>query len=49
MSVKVTKTCRVNGTMRSTNLDLMDAGILCVEENCQVFSASFLLLPTING
>jgi len=27
----------------------MGAGILCVEENCQVFSESFLLLPTTNG
>jgi len=49
MSVKTTKTCRVNGTMRSTDLDLMGAGTLCVEENCQVFSESFLLLPTTNG
>jgi hypothetical protein len=49
MSVKVMKACRVNGTMRSTDLSLMGAGILCVEENCQVFSESFLLLPTTNG
>jgi hypothetical protein len=49
MPVKVTKTCRVNGTMRSTYIDLKGAGILCVEENCQVFSESFLLLPTTSG
>jgi len=49
MSVKVTKTCRVNGTMRGTDLDLKGAGILNVEENCQVFSENFLLLPTTNG
>jgi hypothetical protein len=49
MSVKVTKTCRVNGTKRTTDLDIMGAGILCVEENCQVFSESFLPLPTTNG
>jgi hypothetical protein len=47
--MKVTKTCRVNGTTRSTDIDLEDAGILYVEENCQVFSESFLLLPTMNG
>ena len=35
--------------MRGTDLDLMGAGILNVEENCQVFSESFLLLPTTNG
>jgi len=45
LSGKIIKTCRVNGTM-STDLHLMGAGILCVEENCQVFSESFLLLPT---
>ena len=49
VSMKVTKTCRVNGTTRSTDIDLEDAGILYVEENCQVFSESFLLLPTMNG
>jgi len=49
MSVNVTKTCRVNGTMRGTDLDLMGAGIINVEENCQVFSENFLLLPTTNG
>jgi hypothetical protein len=49
MPVKVTKTCRVNNTMNSTDLDLKGAVILCVEENCQVFSESFLLLPTTSG
>jgi hypothetical protein len=47
--MKVTKTCRVNSTTRSTDIDLEGAGILHIEENCQVFSESFLLLPTMNG
>ena len=46
--MKVTKTCRVNSTTRSTDIDLEGAGILHIEENCQVFSESFLL-PTLNG
>jgi hypothetical protein len=35
--------------MRSMDMDLKGAGILAVEENCQVFSESFLLLPTTSG
>lgn len=49
VSIKVTKTCRVNGTMRSTDINLKGAGILYVEKNCQVFSESFLLLPPMSG
>jgi hypothetical protein len=44
MSMKITKTCRINGTVRSTDVDIEGVGILCVEDNCQVFSESFLLL-----
>ena len=47
VSMKVTKTCTANGT--STDIDLEGAGIVHIEENCQVFSESFLLLPTLNG
>jgi hypothetical protein len=49
LSMKVTKTCRINGTIRSTDLHIEGVGILHVEENCQVFSESFLLLSTTSG
>jgi hypothetical protein len=35
--------------IRSTDLDIEGVGILHVEENCQVFSESFLLLSTTSG
>ena len=49
MSMKITKTCRSNGTVSGTDMNIESAGILHVEENCQVFSESFLLLSTANG
>ena len=49
LSMKITKTCRVNGTIRSTDLEIEGVGILHVEESCQVFSESFLLLATTSG
>jgi hypothetical protein len=47
--MKITKTCRVNGTMRSMDLDIEGVGILYVEDSCQVSSESFLLLSTTSG
>ena len=47
--MKITKSCRINGTMRSMDLDIEGIGILHVEENCQVFFKSFLLLSTTSG
>jgi hypothetical protein len=48
MSMKITKTCRMNRTM-SMDLDIEGVGILYVEDNSQVFSESFLLLSTTSG
>jgi hypothetical protein len=47
--MKVTKTCRINGTIRCTDLDIEGVVILHVEEHFQVFSESFLLLSTTSG
>jgi hypothetical protein len=49
MSIKVTKTCRCNGTIESVDLKTDGAGILYEEENCQIFSERFLLLSTASG
>jgi hypothetical protein len=46
-SIKITKTCRYNGTSNSVDLEIKETGILYEEENCQIFSSNF---PTIvNG
>jgi len=37
-SVKIAKSCRINGTMKSTDVEIEGTGILHVEDNCQVFS-----------
>jgi hypothetical protein len=48
--MKITISCRVNETMRSMDLDMIEGvGILYVEDSCQVFSESFLLLSTTSG
>jgi hypothetical protein len=49
MSLKITKTCRRNGTIESVDLKIEGAGILNEEENCQIFSERFLLLSTASG
>jgi hypothetical protein len=49
MSTKITKTCRVNGTMRSTDMTIEGIGILHMEDNCQVFSENFRLLSTTSA
>jgi hypothetical protein len=49
VSTKFTKTCRVNGTMRSTDVTIEGVGIFRIEDNCQVFSENFLLLSTTSG
>ena len=49
MSVKITKTCRRNGTIKSFDLEIEKTGILYEEDNCQVFSEHFLLLSTASG
>ena len=46
MPTKTTKSCKCEGTTRSTDIDIAGAGILYVEDSCQVFSDSFLLLST---
>ena len=49
MSVKITKTCRQNGTIKSFDLEIEGTGILYEEDNCQVFSEHFLLLSKASG
>ena len=49
MSTKITKSCKINGTTRSTDMDIEGAGILYMADGCQVFSESFLLLSTTSG
>ena len=49
MSVKITKTCRRNGTIKCFDLEIEGTGILYEEDNCQVFSEHFLLLSTASG
>jgi uncharacterized protein YoxC len=49
MSIKITKTCRRNGTIESVDLKNEGAGILYEEENCHIFSERFLLLSTASG
>jgi len=48
-STKITKSCKVEGTTRSTDIDIEGAGILYTEDGCKVFSESFLLLSTASG
>jgi len=48
-SIKITKSGRVNGTMKSTDVEIEGTGILHVEDNCQVFSENFLQLSTTSG
>jgi hypothetical protein len=49
MSVKIMKTCRRNGTIKSFDLEIEGTGILYEEDNCQVFFEHFLLLSTASG
>jgi len=49
MPIKITKTCRRNGTIKSADLEIKGTGILYEEENCQVFSERFLLLSMASG
>jgi hypothetical protein len=41
-SIKVTTTCRNNGTIISVDLEIKGTGVLHEEENCQIFSEHFL-------
>lgn len=49
LPIKITKTCRHNGTIKSADLEIKGTGILYEEENCQVFSERFLLLSMASG
>lgn len=49
MPVKITRTCRLNGTIKSFDVETEVAGILYEEESCQIFSENFLLLLTASG
>jgi len=49
MSIKITKTCRHNGTIKSVVLEIEGTGILHKEDNCQVFPERFLLLLMASG
>jgi hypothetical protein len=46
---KITKICRVKKNVKSVDLEIQGTGILEEEENCQVFSETFLLLSTASG
>jgi hypothetical protein len=47
MPTKITKTCRINGIMRSTDVTIEGVGILHMEDNCQVFSENFYFLQRV--
>jgi hypothetical protein len=45
----VTKKCKVNGTIRSSNIELSHTGILKEDINCQFYPEAFMLLPVSDG
>jgi hypothetical protein len=45
----VTKKCKVDGTTRSSNIELSNTGILQEDINCQFYSEAFILLPVPDG
>ena len=49
MPMKITKSCKFEGTTRSTDIDIEGAGVRYVQDGYQVFSESFLLLSTTSG
>jgi hypothetical protein len=44
-----TKTCKVNGTTQSFNIELFRTGILMDDIHCQFYSEAFVLLPVSDG
>jgi hypothetical protein len=48
-SIIVTKTCKMNGTTHSSNMELSHTGILKEDINCQFYSETFILLPVSDG
>jgi hypothetical protein len=48
-SIKITKTCRYNGTIKTVDLETEGTGILHEEENYQISSEHFLLFSTASG